>query len=278
MSSLDVSNAGKGQSDAEQLVEQPSESGIPIVDQFFNPKYLEILHKLRPQVTKTKIANLWDMMTSGHESDFGSCDAYNQEPFFAPMPSQDDTGDICVGIVIPHNQAGDEKVQIVEGTPMKRLCDVIVGAPLLYSDFMKCDNGNPGFRRFSAKLKALENAPLGMRKYDFVIDLGVIRFKVHHTQPMYCVQGKLQKNEMHVIDARVVTIEIVSDSLEIAKVSGDLKSNCLQLVLSNPMLESVKSESLDKDALRPYLKAAHHLLDKTEEEALDKAAQYLSKQ
>ena len=278
MSSLDVSNAGKGQSDAEQLVEQPSESGIPIVDQFFNPKYLEILHKLRPQVTKTKIANLWKMLTSGHESGFGSCDAYHQEPFFALMPSQNDTFDIYAGIVIPHNNASDDTVQIVEGTPMKRLCDVIGGAPLLYSDFMKCDNGNPGFRRFSAKLKALENAPLGMRKYDFVIDLGVIRFKVHHTQPMYCVQGKLQKNEMHVVGAKVATIEIVSDGLEIAKVSGDLKSNSLSLVLSNPMLEAIKSASLDKDELRPYLKAAHYLLDKAEEEALDKAAHYLLKQ
>ena len=272
------SGAEKEVRGAEQLVEQHSESAIPIVDKFFNAKALGILHELRAEVTGAKIANLWKMLTSGQESGFGSCDAYYQEPFFAPMPSQNDTYDIYAGIVIPHNNASDDTVQIVEGTPMKRLCDVIGGAPLLYSDFMKCDNGNPGFRRFSAKLKALENAPLGMRKYDFVIDLGVIRFKVHHTQPMYCVQGKLQKNEMHVIDAKVVTIEIVSECLEIAKVSGDLKSNCLQLVLSNPMLESVKSESLDKDALRPYLKAAHHLLNKTEEEALDKAAYYLSKQ
>ena len=265
MSSLDVSNAGKGQSDAEQLVEQPSESGIPIVDQFFNPEYLEILHKLRAQVTKTKIANLWDMMTSGHESGFGSCDAYYQEPFFAPMPSQDDTYDICVGIVIPHNHAGDDKVQIVEGTPMKRLCDVIPGAPRLYSEFMTCDKGNPGFRHFSQALKALDNAPLGMRKFDFVIEQGVIRFKVHHTQPMYCVQGKLIRNEMHVDGAKVATIEIVSNGLEIAKVSGKLESSSLSMVLSNPMLESIKSASLDKDELRPYLRAAHYLLDKAEE-------------
>ena len=277
MSSLDVSNAGKDERDAEQLVEQPSESGIPIVDQFFNPEYLEILHKLRPQVTKTKIANLWDMVTSGHESDFSRCDAYHQEPFFAPMPSQDDTDDICVGIVIPHNQAGDEKVQIVEGTPMKRLCDVIPGAPRLYSEFMTYDKGNPGFRHFSQALKALDNAPLGMRKFDFVIEQGVIRFKVHHTQPMYCVQGKLISNEMHVDGAKVATIEIVSDNIEIAKVSGNLKSNSLSLVLSNPMLGAVKSETLNKDELRPYLQAAHYLLTKTQEKALDQAAHYLSK-
>jgi hypothetical protein len=278
MSSFVDSDAEKEVHDAEQLVEQHSESAIPIVAGFFNAKALGILQELRAEVTGTKIANLWAMLTSGDESGFGSCDAYCEEPFFAPMPSQNDTFDIYAGIVIPHNNASDDSVRFVEGTPMKRLCDVIVGAPLLYSDFMKCDNGDPGFRLFSAKLKALENAPLGMRKYDFVNDLGVIRFKVHHTQPMYCVQGTLQPNEMHVVDAKVATIEIVSDGLEIAKVSGDLKSNSLHLVLSNPMLDAAKSAYLDKDALRPYLKAAHHLLSKTEEEALDKAASYLSKQ
>ena len=278
MSSPGGSNADKHVRDAEQLVQQPSESAIPIVEEFFNADALRTLHKLQAQITGTKIADLWKMVTSGQESGFGSCDAYHQEPFFAPMPDQNDTFDICVGIVFPHNNAGDDKVRIIEGTPMKRLCDVIPDAPRLYSDFMTCDEGNPGFHRFSKALKALENAPLGLRKYDFVIDLGVIRFKVHHTQPMYCVQGKLQKNEMHVVDAKVATIEIVSDGLEIAKVSGDLKSNSLQLVLSNPMLEAAKSASLDKDALRPYLKAAHHLLNKTEEKALDKAACYLSKQ
>ena len=272
MSSLVDSHAQKDESDAAQLDEQPrqsaqprSDSAIPIVEKFFNAKALETLQTLQPQVTRTKIANLWKMVTSGHESGLASCDAYHQEPFFAPMPSQDDTDDICVGIVIPHNHAGDDKVQIVEGTPMKRLCDVIPEAPRLYSEFMTCDKGNPGFRHFSQALKALDNAPLGMRKFDFVIEQGVIRFKVHHTQPMYCVQGKLIRNEMHVDGAKVATIEIVSNGLEIAKVSGDLESNSLSLVLSNPMLEAIKSASLDKDELRPYLRAAHYLLDKAEE-------------
>jgi hypothetical protein len=272
MSSLVDSHAQKDESDAAQLVEQPrqsaqprSDSAIPIVEKFFNAKALETLHALQPQITGTKIANLWKMVTSGHESGLASCDAYHQEPFFAPMPSRNDDFDIYVGIVIPHNKASDDKVQNVNGTPMKRLCDVIDGAPLLYSDFMSCDNGNPGFVKFSQALKALENAPLGMRKYDFVIHPGVIRIKVHHTQPMYLVQGKLQENEMHVVGAKVATIEIVSNGLEIAKVSGDLESNSLSLVLSNPMLEAIKSASLDKDELRPYLRAAHYLLDKAEE-------------
>ena len=82
---------------------------------------------------------------------------------------------------------------------------------------------------------------------------------------------------MHVVGAKVATIEIVSDNLEIAKVSGNLKSKSLSLVLSNPMLDAAKSATLDKDELRPYLAKAHYLLSKTEEEALDKAAQYLSK-
>jgi hypothetical protein len=251
------------------------DSAIPIVEKFFNAAALETLHTLQPQVTGTKIANLWKMVTSGHESGLASCDAYHQEPFFAPMPSLNDDFEIYVGIVIPHDKASDDKVQIVSGTPMKRLCDVIDGAPLLYSDFMSCDNGNPGFIKFSRALKALEDAPLGMRKYDFaVIHPGVIRIKVHYTQPMYNVKGKLEENEMHVVGAKVATIDIVSNGLEIAKVSGDLESNApgaLSLVLSNPMLTTMQSASLDKVELRPYLKAAHYLLDNAEELKSDAA-------
>ena len=89
MSSCVDSHAEKDVCDAAQLVEQPSESAqprsdsaIPIVEKFFNADALETLNALQPQVTGTKIANLWKMVTSGHESGLASCDAYHQEPFF----------------------------------------------------------------------------------------------------------------------------------------------------------------------------------------------------
>ena len=218
---------------------------IPVATQFFNG---EVAEKLTNKVKLDEVTKYFAKVLNHDFAVFN----FTAEVFFVPMPMDDK---IAVGILNPDDPAAHDLFG-VKVTPLTYLVD---NAPTTWKDFMSCDEGNPGFGKFTGIIKALESPPLHMKKYDIALEDGTpLRFKVHSLQPYLNLGGQLVKNDMLVDGGLVCTVEIMNEGLEFAKVSGLQAGKTPVLVPSNPAMKRVVSEDVDIAQLKPYLKDAHY--------------------